>query len=236
MGHFLSPELVDHICKPYQRAGKFAWHFARGKLNRDPVFAHILQAGYIPPHARILDIGCGQGLLAALLCGMDDYTHRYSEKKAEIKAVSVTGIELMLNDVIRAHQALQVFGSRIQIIHGDMRHIDFGVADVVVILDVLHYVPSNEQNDILKRVYACLSSGGKLLLRVGDAAAGLPFLFSKWVDAVVFAFRGHASVRVYCRSLTEWKDQLEKIGFRVTAIPMHEGTPFANILLHCQRP
>jgi len=235
MGHSLPPELLDHICKPYQRAGKFAWHFARGKLSRDPVFAHILQAGYISHHARLLDIGCGQGLLAALLCGIDDYAQKHPEKKLDFKAVSVTGIELMRNDVIRAQQALQVFGSRIQIIHGDMRQTDFGTADVVVILDVLHYVPYSEQNDILERVYTCLSPGGKLLLRVGDAAAGLPFLFSKWVDAIVFAFRGHTSVRVYCRSLTEWKDQLENIGFKVTDIPMHQGTPFANILLHCQR-
>ncbi|MBL8498119.1 class I SAM-dependent methyltransferase [Nitrosomonas sp. JL21] len=236
MGHFLPSELLDHICKPYQRAGKFAWHFARGKLDRDPVFAHILQARYISHHARVLDIGCGQGLLAALLCGVDNYACAYPEHKAEFKAVSITGIELMHNDVMRAQQALQDFGPRIRIVQGDMRQTDFGVADVVVILDVLHYVPYNEQNDILKRVYACLSSGGSLLLRVGDAAAGLPFLFSTWVDAVVFALRGHTSVRVYCRSLAEWKDQLENIGFKVTDIPMHQGTPFANILLHCRRP
>lgn len=236
MGHFLPPELLDHICRPYQRAGKFAWHFARGKLNRDPVFAHILQAGYISPHARVVDIGCGQGLLAALLCGMDDYAQKHPAQKAAFEAISITGIELMRNDVIRAQQALQIFGSRIQIIHGDMRQTEFGVADVVVILDVLHYVSYSEQSDILKRVYACLSPGGLLLLRVGDAAAGLPFLLSNWVDAVIFALRGHKSVRVYCRSLTEWKDQLEKIRFKVTDIPMHQGTPFANILLHCQRP
>lgn len=236
MGHFFAPEILDHICKPYQRTGRFAWHFARGKLSRDPVFAHILQAGYVSHHSRVLDIGCGQGLLAALLCGIDDYAQNHPEQKSDFEAVSITGIELMRNDVIRAQQALQGFGARIRIIEGDMRQTEFGVADVVVILDVLHYVPFNEQNDILKRVHACLSSGGLLLLRVGDAAAGLPFLFSKWVDAVVFALRGHASARVYCRSLTDWKDQLEKIGFKVTDIPMHQGTPFANILLHCQRP
>ena len=235
MGHFLSSELLDHICIPYQRAGKFAWHFARGKLNRDPVFAHILQADYIPHHSRVLDIGCGQGLLTALLCGMDDYAQKHPEKRIDIKSISVTGIEIMPNDVIRAQQALQVFGSRSQIVQGDMRQIDFEISDVVVILDVLHYVNYNEQNDILKRVYACLSSEGVLLLRVGDASASLPFLLSNWVDAVVFSLRGHKSVHVYCRSITEWKDQLEKIGFKVTDIPMHKGTPFANVLLHCQR-
>jgi len=236
MGYFFPPEFLDHICAPYRTAGKFAWHFARGKLARDPVFAHILQAGYIPQHARVLDIGCGQGLLAALLCGMDGYVHALPGKWPDIKAVSVTGIELMPKDAIRAQQALQFFGPRTRIIQGDMCQTDFGEADVVVILDVLHYVPHSEQDNILKRVYTCLPSGGILLLRVGNAAAGLPFLLSKWVDAVVFTLRGHKSARVFCRSLTEWKKQLESTGFRVRAIPMHKGTPFANVLLHCQCP
>ena len=117
-----------------------------------------------------------------------------------------------------------------------MCQIDFGTADVVVILDVLHYVSHIAQDDVLKRVYACLPADGRLLLRVGDAAAGLPFKLSNWVDAIVFTVRGHKAARVYCRPLTEWKEKLENIGFKVTAIPMHKGTPFANILLHCRRP
>jgi len=236
MTGFLPPEFLDHICAPYLKAGKFAWHFSRGKLNHDPVFAHILQADYIPHRANVLDIGCGQGLLAAILCGVDDYAHKQGDQWPNIRAVSIRGIELMPKDVIRAQQALQPFGRRIQIIQGDMCQIDFGTADVVVILDVLHYVPHIAQDDVLKRVYACLPVDGKLLLRVGDAAAGLPFKFSNWVDAIVFTVRGHKAARVYCRPLTEWKEKLEDIGFKVTAIPMHKGTPFANILLHCRRP
>lgn len=236
MGYLLPAGILDHVCAPYQAAGRFAWHFARGKLGRDPVFAHILQAGYIPDQARILDIGCGQGLLAALLCGMEHFTHDSLDHWPAIKGVSVTGIELMPKDVYRAQRALGAFGSRVRIIQGDMCRTDFGQADVVVILDVLHYVSYDEQDAILRRVYDCLPSGGVLLLRIGDEAAGLPFLFSKWVDAVVFTLRGHRSARVYCRPMIEWKAQLEKTGFRVDPVPMHQGTPFANILLHCQRP
>ena len=34
---------------------------------RDPVFRHLLERGLIAPGARVVDIGCGQGLLASLL-------------------------------------------------------------------------------------------------------------------------------------------------------------------------
>lgn len=63
----LPSALLEQATAPYRPLGSFAWRFARGKLGGDPAFANLLQRGLIPPHARVLDIGCGQGLMAALL-------------------------------------------------------------------------------------------------------------------------------------------------------------------------
>ena len=108
---------------------------------------------------------------------------------------------------------------------------DFGKADVVVILDVLHYIDIAAQNDVLRRVRDALAPNGTLLLRVGDAAAGLPFKYSVCVDHVVTFARGHGWSRMYCRPLIAWRDTLATLGFAVTTMPMHEGTLFANVLL-----
>jgi len=70
-----------------------------------------------------------------------------------------------------------------------------------------------------------------LLLRVGDAAAGLPFRFSNWVDWTVALARGHGATRFYCRSVAQWRSALEALAFTVQAEPMSRGTPFANVLL-----
>ena len=59
--------LHDAACQPYRRAGHWAWHWARGKLGRDPVFKGMLERGDLPERARVVDIGCGQGLMASLL-------------------------------------------------------------------------------------------------------------------------------------------------------------------------
>lgn len=201
----------------FRSAGRFAWKFARGKLRGDPVFRHLLEAALIPGDARILDLGCGQGLLAALLIATP-----------ATRNAAYRGIELMATDVARAHQAL---GAGCGVELGDIRHAEFGAADAVVILDVLHYMTHAEQDAILRRVRQALVGGGVLLLRVGDAAAGLPFRISNWVDWTVALARGHGATRFYCRSVAQWRTALEALGFTVQAEPMSRGTPFANVLL-----
>ena len=225
------PALLDAACAPYRGAGRFAWHFARGKLGIDPVFRHVLQAGLIPPRARVLDIGCGQGLLASLLqrCGEFERSGRWpSGWPAAPAPARVTGIELMPRDVGRAKAAL---GDSAEIICGDMRATAFPEVDAVVILDVLHYITIPEQNEVLARVRRALPTGGTLLLRIGDAAAKRGFVASQWVDRIVTFVRGHRVVPQFCRTLGEWKTQLESLGFAVRSQPMSEGTPFANVLL-----
>ncbi len=236
----LPSALLEQATAPYRPLGKFAWHFARGKLGGDPAFAGLLQRGLIPARARLLDIGCGQGLLAALLGSLDGHSPAEQAWPAGWAAaptgVQVHGIELMPRDVARAQQALAHLGGRARFTLGDMCHTDFGRADVAVILDVLHYVNYEAQEDVLRRVQAALTPGGTLLLRVGDAAAGLPFRISNWVDAVVTFARGHRLPRLYCRPLSEWQQRLRALGFAVEAVPMHAGTPFANILLVARLP
>jgi cyclopropane fatty-acyl-phospholipid synthase-like methyltransferase len=131
-------------------------------------------------------------------------------------------------DVQRARRAL---GADCGVTQGDIRSRTFGDVDAVVILDVLHYMDDAAQRDVLRRVRAALPDGGLLLLRIGDAASGLRFRYSQWVDRAVMLLRGHAWVKTFCRSLSAWQALLEESGFHVRAIPMSEGTAFANVML-----
>ena len=74
-------------------------------------------------------------------------------------------------------------------------------------------------------------AGRRLLLRIGDAAGGFGFPFSKVTDRVVALFRTGRWRTLHCRTLREWCALLERLGFTTTAIPMSAGTPFANTLL-----
>jgi cyclopropane fatty-acyl-phospholipid synthase-like methyltransferase len=223
--------LIDRACEPYRRAGLFAYNFARGKFSGDPVFRAMLERGLLLGRGHILDLGCGQGLLAswlraALLC-YESGTWPQGWPPAPTPR-STRGIELMVRDVERARAAL---GPSCEISQGDIRSTDFGITDAVVILDVLQYMTREEQLQVLKRVRAALPARGLLLLRIGDADGGLRFRYSQWVDKLVMLLRGHSSVNTHCRSATQWREIVRECGFEVQATPMSEGTRFANVLL-----
>ncbi len=227
--------LLDAATAPYRSAGRFAWYFARGKLNGDPAFLGLLELGLIPDDARILDLGCGQGLLASWLLEariLFESGRWPTHWPPAPKPLAYRGIELMPREVRRATGAL---GARAELVLGDIRTTDFGRPDTVVILDVLHYLDYAAQDAVLARVRDALLPGGRLLMRVGDGDGGLPFRISHWVDHLVSFTRGHRLSRLYCRSLQDWQALLCRLGFTVEAVPMSRGTPFANVLLVARR-
>ena len=233
--------LVSMASAPYKPLGLYAWFFARGKLGGDPVFVHLLATGLLSGHSRILDIGCGQGLLTSWLLAAQTLAARGQWPAAWPHApqtVHVKGLELMAHDVARADQAMKkaVSAGHVKFVRTDMRNANFSQTDAVVILDVLHYVPVTAQDDVLHRVRRSLASGGVLLLRVGDANGGLPFLISTLVDHVVNALRGHRLEKLHYRTLAEWQAALQKLGFMVETQAMSQGTPFANVLLIARLP
>jgi SAM-dependent methyltransferase len=220
--------LVELASAPYRGTDRFAYYHALGKLRADPAFTAIVQRGLLAGRARVLDLGCGQGLLQSWLRA----AHALHEGGDWIDGwppppqPSLRGIDLATRDIERARQAL---GG--DFVVADIRTADYGSADAVVILDVLHYLPPAAQLAVLRRVRAALPANGLLLTRVGDADGGLPFRFSRWFDRLVMAARGRGFGPLYCRPLCEWLAVLTDCGFRTDTLPMRAGTPFANVML-----
>jgi SAM-dependent methyltransferase len=235
--------LLETARAPYKGSGRFAWYWARGKLGRDPVFRGMLERGDLPARARVVDIGCGQGLVASLLhaCDETDRADQWPAAWAAApSALSYTGIELTQREVDRGTPALAALPFAPRLVCADMRDAVLPACDLVVILDVLHYVDIAAQDALLQRIRDALRAGAadsqtrqppRLLLRVGDAADRHAFAISQWVDRVVTTVRGYGAAPTWGRTLGDWIAQLQGLGFDVHSVPMSQGTPFANVLL-----
>lgn len=227
----LDGALLDAACEPYRNAGRYAYYFARAKLSADPVYRAILELGLLLGRTRVLDLGCGQGLLAAWLRAAEHCYEGGSWPRSwppAPRAISTRGIELMARDVERARSAL---GTNSEVSQADIRNTAFGTVDAVVILDVLHYMTPQAQLEVLRRVRAALPPRGLLLLRISDAGGGLRFRYGQWSDKIVMRLRGHSLAALHCRSVAQWCLLLRECGFDSEAKPMSRGTPFANVLL-----
>jgi len=231
--------LLDDASRPFRRGGHFAYHYSRGKLSSDCIFRELLKRGIFPSQGHFLDLGCGQGsLFGWLLAARQLYEKGNwpSDWAAAPKPLSLRGFELMQKDVERAARAFGPQHPIVDIRLGDMCEVDFGQADVVTILDALHYIDHARQQDVIRRIHAALPAGGLFLTRVGDAGAGLPYHICNWVDRTVTFIRGHRLPTLYERKLADWVELLSQHGFQVETLPMSDGKPFANVMLICRVP
>lgn len=166
---------VSAATEPVERsgAGVIAWSrrlfaglepywrvYARAKLVRDPVYGRLADSGRA--WGSVLDAGCGPGLTAVLATGRGDTT-------------AYLGIDLDIDKLLVARRALHLSG---RCIGGDwrLRRERLPVAtlpterfDTVLVLDVLHYWPPDQQAATLAQLASLLDTDGRLYLREGVA-------------------------------------------------------------------
>ena len=235
--------LVDDAASLFRPAGRFALRFARGKLSGDPLFATLLRTGAVPDASCVVDLGCGQGLLAAwLFTARGRWTSMRHQWPAgwpdPPKVGTYLGIDQSRADIARARVALPPFA---RVFRGDVRTLGTTLldrCDVATLFDVLQYLDPIAQERLLTAIHAGLPPWGALLLRVGDGAASMASRWSNAVDLVVCALRGHPRLRLHRRPIDRWIAMLEGIGFAVEVLDderASRSSGFANVLLRASR-
>ena len=203
---------IDAAAARYLPQGKMAHGFARGKMGGDPVYASVL--GFIESGHTVLDVGCGEGYLLALV----------RENRA---GVQLFGVD---HDERRVASGQQALGDAASLWVGDVREAELPAVDVVTCLDVLHYQTPAEQDAILARLVAALRPGGVLLVRDGTSDSGLRSVATTFSERVAVALGRHKGDGVYFRPRGALADALMALGLSVEQADCAEGTPFANVL------
>jgi SAM-dependent methyltransferase len=227
--------LLEAATRPFRPCGISAWQHARGKLRFDPVYFSLLERGLLPSDGTLLDLGCGQGILLALIAAARRqfrsafWPAGWPPPPASLR---LEGIERHGDRVAVARAALC---AEARIEQQDIRSADFPPCSALVILDVMLYLEEDEQGRVLERAVRALDPDGVLILREADAAAGLSFKATEWGARLIEALRGRLRPRLRYRRAADWIGVIEGLGMSVHAEPMSAGTPFANVLFIAKR-
>jgi uncharacterized protein (DUF2062 family)/trans-aconitate methyltransferase len=207
-----------------------AWEFARGKLRGDPLYRTVLSGCALPSGGILVDVGCGQGLMLALLAECEASSRAGTWPSTWPPAAvfdRLVGIETRPRVASIARQAL---GAAASIVEGDARaHVPRG-ARVVLFFDVLHMMPAADQEHLLKSTAALLDDGGMILIREPDAGSGWRFTAVRAGNRAKALLTGNWRQTFHFRTAKEWTGCLARLGFHVDVRAAGEGTPFANVL------
>lgn len=195
--------------------------YTKAKLRTDPVYGAIEDAlrGTTLP---VLDIGCGIGLLTHWLRGSGIDVPTVGLDYDERKITSAKHMARGMSNVTHST--------------GDARHDLPQHRGHVVILDVLQYFPTEDQNALLRAAAARVAPGGRLLIRSGLRGPSWRYkvtLACDWLARLTFWMKGGP---VVYPDAEQFHRVLEAAGMTVTITPLWGGTPFHNHLIQAGRP
>lgn len=229
-------DLIEATAKPYLSTGIINWEYVRGKLRYDPLHLGLLKTGLLPPQGRLLDLGCGQGILLTLLQTAAAF-HIDAKWRPDWPipphSLTLLGVDLRAKVLAAARTALGDDGALLH--HADLRTWRLPACETALLFDVLFYLRPDEQQDVIARVAAVLTPGGLLLLREPDADAGWRFTLTRGAERLCALARGRWRQRCHYRGAGDWIALLESHGFSVKTHSMAAGTPFANVLFEAHK-
>lgn len=199
-------------CAPADRG------FVRWKLRLDRIFG--LLAAENLGSGTVVDLGCGYGM-ALGFTAFGDSSRR------------LVGCDLDAHRIAVARQALGTLAADLSV--ADVRRLDLPPAGLILILDVLQYLPAADQQALLQLCCSALAPQGILIFRVHDCERGLWSTITMAFDRLIFAC-GRAGVRPLMLSAAEYHSVLENAGMQVEQRRFRNRLPLVHILFIAKKP
>jgi 2-polyprenyl-3-methyl-5-hydroxy-6-metoxy-1,4-benzoquinol methylase len=192
-------------------------------------------AAHLPTQGRILDLGCGHGLLAlrAILQNPSRQVLGLDHDQERIRVAKAATVDLSnLNFKVGTFPGLtsatpqdpEVIQALAQGFHG------------IAIIDAMHYFNYPAQAQILKAAFDHLKPGGILLIREVEPHSGIISSWNRLYEKIAtgIGFTQSQNSQLYFRSKLEWCGFIHTFGFKVTWKKC-SSVLFADILFICEK-
>lgn len=152
-----------------------------------------LLMGAIPHGAKVVDIGCGNGSLLAVVGHF-------------LKPAALAGLEVKQSLVDQARKVLTPYQAKIELFDGANLPDWMGEYSHVVLNDVLHHVPKAQQKKFIESIVDKMAPHATLVLKDIDADHAVLCLFNKLHDFILSKEVGDERG---ARELASWLSQLK---------------------------
>lgn len=222
--HETYTELVDAVVLQFVDVSIRDAEAARARLLRDPIYPFLILEGVLGAGGRVLDLGCGRGLVGVLvgLCSPAQEPRSY------------LGVDKSDRYVRAARQAVESF-SGCTVLTVDLRDFDPPQADVVVINDVLRFLPFASQDALLRRLARVLPPGARVFVREHDASGGWRFASAALLETCRSFLPGRTRHGTHYRRAGDLRNALLAAGFNVQDRAMARAASPAWVLLEAVR-
>ena len=196
-----------------------SWHAAL-KALLDP--APRVLASLVRPGEKLLDVGTGLGLLPLAVALMGEGRTSEGLDHDERRVRAATAVAAGLPCTIRLADG---FTERLP------------EADVVALIDVLHYQDAAAREKLLTEAARAVREGGRLLVRETDARRRGLARLTRWLERVVVKLRwtrgtrGARGARVEAVAIDEIRGVLRAAGLRVHAVDLSSRALPGNVLV-----
>ena len=212
------PERVRFVNGMFAECTRATRGFVRWKLRLDRIFE--LLAAEDLGSGTVVDLGCGYGM-ALCFAAFGDNRRR------------LVGCDLDAHRIAFARQALGTLNANVTV--ADVRDFELPPSGLILILDVLQYLPAAEQLALLKRCCSALAPDGRLLFRVHDGERGLRSALSVAFERLIFGLEGNG-FRPRMLSIAEYRSALENAGMQWEERRFQNRLPLAHVLFVARQP
>lgn len=171
---------------------------------------------YLPKNGKIIDIGCGEGIMSTLLAvsskrrtvlGLDVNADKIKFAKSVSK--NIPNLEFIIENVLKKNNLK---------------------ADGFILSDFLHHIPKNHQKPLLKKIASMLNEKGTIIIKEIDSGEKLRSMISRFFDFIFYP--GDDINFINSQNLKEF---LINLGFKVSIIKTKKWFPGSTTLIICQK-